>query len=202
MESKTDPVARDPTRPQQRQLAIKVNAGGTPQRKHQRSGWNRSRNQKRKSKKKSPAQLNDPERGCLRRPALARAREKAPLRSRNALSCRPVEVPRARREAPSAVQLRSGWKSKPTPVARDPTRPQQRQLAIKVNAGGTPQRKHQRSGWNRSRNQKRKSKKKSPAQLQRSRARLSAPPRPRARAREGAIKVNAAAAQIFRPINS
>ena len=136
-----------------------------------------------KSKKKikkenAGAAATIPERGGLRRSG-PRAREKAPLRST------PYLVPS--RCEPGALES--------DPVARDPTRPQQRQLAIKVNAGGTPQRKHQRSGEIEAEIKKENQKRKRRRSCNDPRARRSAPLRS-SRAREGAIKINAVSVDV------
>ena len=140
----SDPVARDPTRPQQRQLAIKVNAGGTPQRKHQRSGEIEAEIKKENQKRKRRRSCNDP-----------RARRSAPLRSWRARRHRASAIVDGRIESRSATScstlvVNAGAPAAKTSVgcrlesdagaaaATQARAAAAASCAIKVNAGGTP----------------------------------------------------------------
>ncbi len=170
---KADPVARDPTRPQQ---PAPPQRGGSCQRP------NPSPHPSSEIKKKTPAPAAAiPERGGLRRPG-PRAREGAPLRL-TPPKTRVVPaswVPSRRRHLVPSSCDRGGIKA--DPVARDPTRPQQ---PAPPQRGGSCQRP------NPSPHPSSEIKKEPGASRSDPRARRSAPPRP-SRARGCAIEVNAA----------
>ena len=163
---KADPVARDPTRPQQ---PAPPQRGGSCQRPHPSSEI---------KKENAGASRSDPRarRSAPPRPSRARACAIEVNAAQNACLASQLGVP-SRREAPSAVQLRR--ESKPTPLLATQRGRSSRRRRSGAAAANAP---HPSSEI-----------KKENAGASRSdpRARRSAPPRP-SRARACAIEVNAA----------